>query len=47
LGLCHLPRKGEFDLAGKLRIFPDFERLDIHPEPFAIAPGFRRIIRQH
>ena len=44
---AHLARNGEFDLAGKLGIFPDFERLDIVPEPFAVAPCLRRILRQH
>ena len=47
LRLRHLARDGEFDLAGKLGIFPDFERLDIVPEPFAVAPCLRRILRQH
>ena len=47
LCLRHLARDGEFDLAGKLRIFPDFERLDIVPEPFAVAPGLRGVLRQH
>ena len=31
LRLTHLAGNGEFDLAGKLGIFPDFERLDIVP----------------
>ena len=47
LCLRHLARNGEFDLAGKLGIFADFERLDIVPEPFAVAPSLRRILRQH
>ena len=47
LRLRHLARDGEFDLTGKLGIFPDFERLDIVPEPFAVAPCLRRILRQH
>ena len=47
LALTHLARDGEFDLAGKLGIFPDFEGLDIVPQPFAVAPRFRRILRQH
>ena len=47
LSLCHLAWNGEFDLAGKLSIFPDFERLDIVPQPFAVAPCSRRILRQH
>ena len=47
LCLRHLARNGEFDLAGKLGILADFERLDIVPEPFAVAPCLRRILRQH
>ena len=47
LCLRHLARDGEFDLAGKLGIFPDFERLDIVPEPFAVAPRLGRVLRQH
>ena len=47
LCLRHLARNGEFDLAGKLGVLPDFERLDIVPEPFAVAPCLRRILRQH
>ena len=47
LCLGHLARKGELDLAGKLRVFSDLERLDIVPQPFAVAPCFRRILRQH
>jgi len=46
LRLTQLARKGEFDLAGKLRVFPDLERLDIVPKPFAVAPLLRRIRRQ-
>ena len=34
----HLARDGEFDLAGKLGVLADFERLDIVPQPFAVAP---------
>ena len=47
LRLTHLARDGEFDLAGKLGVLADFERLDIVPEPFAVAPRLRRILRQH
>ena len=45
--LRHLARKGELDLAGKLCVLPDLERLDIVPKPFAVAPSLRRILRQH
>ena len=41
LGLRHLARKGELDLAGKLGVLADLERLDIVPEPFAVAPLLR------
>ncbi len=37
LRLCHLARNGEFHFAGKLGVLADFERLDIVPEPFAVA----------
>ena len=47
LCLRHLAGDGEFDLAGQLGIFADFERFDIVPEPFAIAPCLRRTLRQH
>ena len=47
LRLAHLARNGEFDLAGKLGVLADFERLDIVPKPFAVAPCLRRILRQH
>ena len=47
LSLGHLARKGEFDLAGKLRVLADLERLDIVPKPFAVAPRLRRVLRQH
>jgi hypothetical protein len=47
LCLRHLARDGEFDLAGELGVLADFERLDIVPQPFAIAPYLRRILRQH
>ena len=47
LCLCHLARNGEFDLAGKLGVLADFECLDIVPQPFAVAPRLRRILRQH
>jgi len=46
LALTHLARNGEFDLAGKLGVLADFERLDIVPEPFAGRPCLRRIFRQ-
>ena len=47
LRLAQFARKRELHLAGKLRILADLERLDIVPQPFAVAPGFRRILRQH
>ena len=47
LSLGHLARNGEFDLAGKLRVLADFERFDIVPKPFAVAPRLRRVLRQH
>ena len=47
LSLRHLARNGELDLAGKLGVLADFERLDIVPQPFAVAPCFRRLLRQH
>ena len=47
LALRHLAGDCEFDLASQLGIFPDFERLDIVPEPFSVAPCLRRILRQH
>jgi hypothetical protein len=47
LCLCHLAGKGEFDVAGKLGVLADFERLDIVPQPFAVAPCLRRVLRQH
>ncbi len=47
LSLRQFARNGEFDLAGKLGVLADFERLDIVPEPFAVAPRLRRILRQH
>jgi hypothetical protein len=37
LRLRHLARNGELDLAGKLRVLAHLERLDIVPEPFAVA----------
>jgi hypothetical protein len=43
----HLARKGEFHFAGKLGILADLERLDIVPQPFAVAPCLRRVLRQH
>jgi hypothetical protein len=47
LCLCHLARKGEFDLAGKLSIPANLEGLDIVPQPFAVDPCLRRVLRQH
>ena len=47
LRLAHFARDGEFDLAGKLGVLADFERLDIVPQPFAVAPCLWRILRQH
>ena len=46
LRLRHLARNGELDLTGKLRVLPDLERLDIVPEPFAVAPYLRCVLRQ-
>src|SRR5262249_39296949 len=45
--LGHLARNGEFDLTSKLSILADLERLNIVPEPFAVPPCRRRILRQH
>ncbi len=47
LRLRQFARKGEFHFAGQLGIFPDFERLDIVPQPLAGAPSLRRMLRQH
>ena len=47
LCLRQFARNGEFDLAGKLGILADLEGLDIVPQPFAVAPRLRRILRQH
>ena len=47
LCLRQFARDGELDLAGKLSVLADFERLDIVPEPFAVAPHSGRILRQH
>ena len=47
LRLSHLARNGELDLAGELGVLPDLERLDLVPQPFAVAPRLRRILRQH
>jgi hypothetical protein len=47
VALTHLARDGKFDLAGKLGVLADFERLGIVPQPFAVAPRFRRVLRQH
>jgi hypothetical protein len=47
LRLRQFARNGEFHFAGKLGVLADFERLDIVPEPFAVAPCLRRIFRQH
>ena len=46
LCLCHFARKGEFHLAGKLGVLADFERLDIIPQPLAVAPRLWRVLRQ-
>src|SRR5262249_51002344 len=46
LCLRHLARKGELDLTSKLGVLADLERLDIVPEPFAVAPCLRSILRQ-
>ena len=45
--LRHLARQGELDLAGELRVAPHLERLDIVPQPLAVAPRLRCIVRQH
>tara|TARA_R110000772_G_scaffold90990_11_gene187458 strand:- start:1573 stop:2172 length:600 start_codon:yes stop_codon:yes gene_type:complete len=47
LGLRHLARRGELDLAGKLGVLPDLERFNIVPDLFAVPPLFGRILRQH
>ena len=47
LRLCHLARNGELHLAAKLGVLPFLERLDIVPEPFAVAPFLGRVLRQH
>jgi hypothetical protein len=47
LRLRHLAGNGKFHLAGKLGVLAHLERLDIVPEPFAVAKMFRRTIRQH
>ena len=47
VALTHLARDGEFDLAGKLGVLADFERLNIVPQPFAVAPRLRRVLGQH
>jgi hypothetical protein len=47
VALTHLARDGEFDLAGKLGVLADFERLDIVPQPFSVAPCLRNVFRQH
>ena len=47
LRLAEFTRQRKLDLAGKLRILADLERLDIVPQPFAVAPGLRCILRQH
>jgi hypothetical protein len=41
LRLTQLSRDGEFYLARQLGIFADFERLDIVPQPFAVAHSLR------
>ena len=46
LRLGHFARNGELDLTGKLRVVPLFERLDIVPEAFAVAPLFGRTFGQ-
>jgi hypothetical protein len=47
LRLRQFARNGEFHFAGKLGVLADFERLDIVPEPFAVAPYLRRVLRKH
>ena len=47
LRFTHFAGEREFDLPGKLGILPDFARLDVVPQPFAVAPSLRRILRQH
>lgn len=46
LRLAHLPRQGELDLAGEPRVLPQFEGLDIVPQPLAVAPHLRRAVGQ-
>ncbi len=43
----HLAWNGELHLAGELGVLADFECRDIVPEPLAVAPRFRRVLRQH
>lgn len=47
LRLRHLAGDGELHLAAKLGVLPLLERLAIIPEPFAVVPLLRRILRQH
>ena len=47
LGLVHLPRNGELDLARQLGVLADLSGLDLIPQPLAIRPFFRRAVRQH
>src|SRR6516162_3100938 len=47
LRLSHLARDSELHLAGKLSILADLGRLDIVPQPFAVAPSLRCILLQH
>jgi hypothetical protein len=46
LSLRQFARNGELDLAGKLGVLADLERLDIVPKTLAVAPCLRRILRQ-
>ena len=46
LGLRHLAGNGELHFTRKLGILPDLEGFDIVPEPFAVGPMLRRVVRQ-
>lgn len=47
LCLRHRARKSELNLAGKLGIVPDLERLDVIPESFEVGEVLGRVLRQH
>ena len=44
---CHLAGDGKFHLTSKLGVLADLERLDIVPEPFAVAKMLGRTLWQH